>query len=147
MIERGNPEWHDLFNPLASRKSSGTPGKARSDEESTLLSTTAAIGAKADWPPLATCRVKRTYKYQSSKGRKWAGSSLLVRYVDLFGPPKDLRTRCALCEKKAGSAPIWLNMLLLGLAVAYTASAGNWAFKELKVGVSYEPGLADLEKA
>jgi len=30
----------------------------------------------------------------------------------------------ALWEKKAGSAPIWLNMLLLGLAVAYIASAG-----------------------
>lgn len=53
----------------------------------------------------------------------------------------------ALWEKKAGSAPIWLNMLLLGLAVAYIASAGHWAFRELKVGVSHEPGLADFEKA
>ena len=38
-------------------------------------------------------------------------------------------------------------MLLLGLAVAYIASAGHWAFRELKVGVSHEPGLADFEKA
>ena len=53
----------------------------------------------------------------------------------------------ALWEKKAGSAPIWLNMVLLGLAVAYTASAGYWAFKELKVSVSHEPGLTDFEKA
>jgi hypothetical protein len=53
----------------------------------------------------------------------------------------------ALWEKKAGSAPIWLNMLLLGLAVAYIASAGHWAFRELKVGVSHEPGLTDFEKA
>ena len=53
----------------------------------------------------------------------------------------------ALWDKKAGSAPIWLNMLLLGLAVAYIASAGRWAFRELKVGVSHEPGLADFEKA
>lgn len=53
----------------------------------------------------------------------------------------------ALWENKAGSAPIWLNMLLLGLAVAYTASAGHWAFRELKVGISHEPGLADFEKA
>lgn len=53
----------------------------------------------------------------------------------------------ALWEKKAGSAPIWLNMVLLGLAVAYTASAGHWAFRELKVSVSHEPGLSDFEKA
>ncbi|MCC2602231.1 hypothetical protein [Sphingopyxis yananensis] len=53
----------------------------------------------------------------------------------------------ALWEKKAGSAPIWLNMLLLGLAVVYIASAGHWAFQELRVGISHEPGLADFEKA
>lgn len=53
----------------------------------------------------------------------------------------------ALWEKKAGSAPNWLNMVLLGLAVAYTASAGHWAFRELKVSVSHEPGLSDFEKA
>ncbi|QNE07220.1 hypothetical protein [Croceicoccus marinus] len=53
----------------------------------------------------------------------------------------------ALWEKKAGSAPIWLNMLLLGLAVAYIANAGHWAFRELKVGVSHEPGLTDFERA
>jgi hypothetical protein len=50
-------------------------------------------------------------------------------------------------EKKAGSAPIWLNMVLLGLAVAYTANAGHWAFRELEVSVSHEPGLSDFEKA
>lgn len=53
----------------------------------------------------------------------------------------------ALWEKKAGSAPIWLNMVLLGLAVAYTASAGHWAFRELKVSVSHEAGISDFEKA
>lgn len=53
----------------------------------------------------------------------------------------------ALWENKAGSAPIWLNMLLLGLAVAYTASAGHWAFRELKVSVSHELGISDFEKA
>lgn len=53
----------------------------------------------------------------------------------------------ALWEKKAGGAPIWLNMLLLGLAVAYSAAAGLWAFKVLQVAASHEPGLLDLEKA
>jgi hypothetical protein len=53
----------------------------------------------------------------------------------------------ALWEKKAGGAPNWLNMVLLGLAVAYTASAGHWAFRELKVSVSHEPGLSDFEKS
>lgn len=51
----------------------------------------------------------------------------------------------ALWEKKAGSAPIWANMLLLGLAVAYTAAAGWWAFRVLKVATSHEPGLGDFE--
>lgn len=53
----------------------------------------------------------------------------------------------AVWEKNAGSAPIWLNMVLLGLAVAYTASAGLWAFRELEVSVSHEPNLSDFEKA
>lgn len=53
----------------------------------------------------------------------------------------------ALWEKKAGGAPIWLNMLLLGLAVAYSAAAGLWAFKVLQVAASHEPGIVDFEKA
>ena len=61
--------------------------------------------------------------------------------------PIVLTLASALWEKKVGGAPIWLNMLLLGLAIAYTASAGHWAFKVLKVSVSHEPGLADFEKS
>jgi hypothetical protein len=61
--------------------------------------------------------------------------------------PLVLTVVSALWEKKTGSAPNWLNMLLLALAVAYTAAAGRWAFKELKVAVSHEPGLSDFEKA
>lgn len=51
----------------------------------------------------------------------------------------------ALWEKKAGGAPTWANMILLGLAVAYTAAAGWWAFRVLKVATSHEPGLGDFE--
>lgn len=61
--------------------------------------------------------------------------------------PLVLTVVSALWEKKAGGAPVWLNMLLLALAVSYTASAGSWAFKELRVSVSHEPGLADFERA
>jgi hypothetical protein len=46
-----------------------------------------------------------------------------------------------------GSAPAWINMLLLGLAVAYTAAAGLWAFRVLEVSVSHEAGIKDFEKA
>lgn len=53
----------------------------------------------------------------------------------------------ALWEKKAGGAPIWLNMALLALAVSYAAAAGLWAFKELQVSQSHEVGLVDFEKA
>ncbi len=53
----------------------------------------------------------------------------------------------ALWEKKAGGAPTWANMILLGLAVAYTAAAGWWAFKVLKVAMSHEVGLGDFEVA
>ena len=61
--------------------------------------------------------------------------------------PLILTVVSALWEKKSGSAPVWINMLLLGLAVAYTASAGRWAFKELQVSVSHELGLGDFERA
>lgn len=61
--------------------------------------------------------------------------------------PLILTVVSALWEKKAGSAPVWINMFLLGLAVAYTASAGRWAFKELQVAVSHELGLGDFERA
>jgi hypothetical protein len=61
--------------------------------------------------------------------------------------PLVLTVVSALWEKKAGSAPIWANMLLLGLAVAYMAAAGWWAFRVLKVAISHEPGLGDFEKS
>jgi hypothetical protein len=59
--------------------------------------------------------------------------------------PLILSVVSALWEQKAGSAPTWINMLLLGLAVAYTAGAGLWAFRVLEVSISHEPGLGDFE--
>ncbi len=61
--------------------------------------------------------------------------------------PLILTVVTAFWEKKTGGAPAWINMLLLALAVSYTAAAGLWAFEELKVSVSHEPGLDDFEKA
>jgi hypothetical protein len=59
--------------------------------------------------------------------------------------PLILTVVSALWDKKAGSAPGWLNMPLLGLAVAYTAAAGLWAFRVLEVTISHEAGLGDFE--
>lgn len=62
--------------------------------------------------------------------------------------PLILTVVSALWEKKnTGSAPTWLNMFLLGLAVAYTAAAGLWAFRVLEVKISHEAGLSDFETA
>lgn len=61
--------------------------------------------------------------------------------------PLILAVVSSLWEKKAGSAPSWLNMPLLGLAVMYTAAAGLWAFRVLEVGISHEAGLGDFEVA
>lgn len=61
--------------------------------------------------------------------------------------PLILTVVSALWEKKTGSAPGWLNMSILGLAVAYTASAGLWAFRVLEVTISHEAGLGDFELA
>ena len=61
--------------------------------------------------------------------------------------PLILTVVSTLWENNAGSAPNWLNMLLLGLAVAYTAAAGLWAFRVLKVTISHEAGLGDFELA
>lgn len=61
--------------------------------------------------------------------------------------PLILAVVSSLWEKKAGSAPSWLNMPLLGLAVTYTAAAGLWAFRVLEVGISHEAGLVDFELA
>lgn len=59
--------------------------------------------------------------------------------------PLILTVVSTLWEKKVGSAPGWLNMPLLGLAVAYTAAAGLWAFRVLEVTISHEAGLGDFE--
>jgi len=53
----------------------------------------------------------------------------------------------AFWDNKVGSAPVWVNGLLLSLAVAYTAAAGIWAFRVLEVSVSHEVGLGDFEQA
>jgi hypothetical protein len=50
-------------------------------------------------------------------------------------------------DKKAGSAPPWLNMLLLGSAVAYTAVAGIWAFRVLKVAPAHRLAVGELASA
>lgn len=92
------------------------------------------------------------------EARRWADSETERRrgtdqkaatYLPLVAAliPLVLTLVSALWDKKAGSAPIGLNLMLLGLAVAYIASAGHWAFQELKVSVSHEPGLSDFEKS
>lgn len=58
--------------------------------------------------------------------------------------PLILTVVSALWEKKAGGAPIWLNMLLLGLAISYTAAAGVWAFRVFEVSMSHEVGVGDF---
>lgn len=85
----------------------------------------------------------------SEADRRRATDQKAAVYLPLVAAliPLVLTLVSALWEKKVGGAPIWVNMMLLGLAVAYTASAGHWAFRELKVSMSHEPSLSDFEKA
>ena len=53
----------------------------------------------------------------------------------------------AVWDKKAGSAPTWLNMLALGIAVAFASKAGLWAFRVLEVSASHRIGVTDFAKA
>lgn len=47
-------------------------------------------------------------------------------------------------EQKFGTAPRWLSLLILGVAVSYILAAGYWAFKTLKVGRFHTLGANDL---
>lgn len=53
----------------------------------------------------------------------------------------------AVWDKKAGSAPTWVNMLMLGIAVAYASKAGLHAFRVLEVSASHRIGISDFAKA
>lgn len=53
----------------------------------------------------------------------------------------------AVWDKKAGGAPTWVNMLMLGMAVAYASKAGLHAFRVLEVSASHRIGIADFTKA
>ena len=61
--------------------------------------------------------------------------------------PLVLTVATAIWDKKAGNAPTWLNMLLLGIAVAYVSAAGAWAFQVLKVGGVRSISVADFDAA
>lgn len=53
----------------------------------------------------------------------------------------------AVWDKKAGSAPTWVNMLVLGIAVAYASKAGLHAFQVLEVAASHRIGISDFAEA
>lgn len=114
--------------------------------------------ARNDEPRIAAISLSRAPNVALDEVRRLADSEAERRrgteqkaaiYLPLVAAliPLILSVVGALWDKKAGSAPIMLNMLILGLAVAYTAWAGWWAFKALKVASSHEPGLGDFEKA
>jgi len=61
--------------------------------------------------------------------------------------PLLLTVTTTIWDGRAGSAPTWLNMILLGLAVVYVAAAGWWAFKVLEVAAANRVGAGDLVAA
>jgi len=110
---------------------------------------------KADLQRIALADFKRDSATALDEARRLADSEADRRrgteqkaatYLPLVAAliPLILTIVSALWEKKAGGAPIWLNLLLLGLAVSYTAAAGVWAFRVLEVSMSHEVGVGDF---
>lgn len=111
---------------------------------------------KSDEKRIAALNLKRDTEIALEEIRRIADSEAERRrgtdqkaatYLPLVAAliPLILTVVSALWDKKAGSAPIWINMLLLALAVSYTAAAGLWSFRVLEVSMSHEPGLGDFE--
>ncbi|CAN5494198.1 hypothetical protein BH10PSE12_BH10PSE12_07610 [soil metagenome] len=61
--------------------------------------------------------------------------------------PLILTVATAIWDKKAGSAPSGINMLILGVAIIYVSWAGVWAFRVLEVAVSSRLGHTDFKAA
>ncbi|MEI9849730.1 MAG: hypothetical protein WDN24_01430 [Sphingomonas sp.] len=110
---------------------------------------------KADLQRIASIDFKRDSSTALDEARRLADSEADRRrgteqkaatYLPLVAAliPLILTVVSALWDKKAGGAPIWLNMLLLGLAVSYTAAAGVWAFRVFEVSMSHEVGVGDF---
>ncbi|GAM01592.1 hypothetical protein [Sphingomonas parapaucimobilis] len=110
---------------------------------------------KADLQRIASIDFKRDSSAALDEARRLADSEADRRrgteqkaatYLPLVAAliPLILTVVSALWEKKAGGAPIWLNLLLLGLAVSYTAAAGVWAFRVFEVSMSHEVGVGDF---
>ena len=49
-------------------------------------------------------------------------------------------------DQKFGTAPRWLSLLILGIAVAYVLGAGFWAFRTLTVGQSHTVSVVELKR-
>lgn len=79
------------------------------------------------------------------KGADQKASTYLAVVAGLI--PLILTLAGASWEGKAGGAPTWLNMIVLGLAVAYLSAAGLWAFRVLKVAGAHRIGIGNLETA
>lgn len=112
--------------------------------------------SKSDEVRIAALKLERDTATALEEARRMADSEAERRrgtdqkastYLPLVAAlvPLILTVVATLWENKAGSAPTWVNMLLLGLAIAYTAAAGLWAFRVLEVSSSHEPGLGDFE--
>ncbi len=110
---------------------------------------------KADLLRIASIDFKRDSSIALDEARRLADSEADRRrgteqkaatYLPLVAAliPLILTVVSALWDKKAGGAPIWLNLLLLGLAVSYTAAAGVWAFRVFEVSMSHEVGVGDF---
>lgn len=53
----------------------------------------------------------------------------------------------AVWDKKVGSAPTWLNVMILTASVAYVSAAGVWAFRVLQVSIAHRIGISEVVKA
>lgn len=132
----------EFFWPILS-----SPCKCELDEISKSIDNDIKSIQDTDWgaeQELALEEARRLYSEEDER-RKTAeskASNLLLVAVALIPLLTYLETM--IWDGSHGSAPLWLTLPMLALAVAYLGNAGLWAFRTLTVGAYHRVYPADL---
>lgn len=95
-------------------------------------------------PELALEEARRLERYEEDRRRtSEAKASTFLLFAGALVPILTY-FESSVWEGKTGTAPQWLTLPTLGLAVGYLLGAGFWAFRAISVGVDHQVGVGDL---
>lgn len=138
-------DWRDIPFPVLQPYSPAESAKLKADQDSDLLAIKNSNWRMHVDVALEEARRLADAENERRRGADQKASTYLAVVAALV--PLILTVATSIWDGKAGSAPTWINMLLLAVAVIYVACAGLWAFRVLEVVAANRVGPSDLVKA